>query len=125
MAQEKIRINGVDIWQPDSGLQHNFETTYSEDSTRVQSGEGHFTPLFTVEQMGYSASHIPVSEASRIIRMVIRGEPFNLHYYSLYYGSWRDGSFYVGKGQYSIGSLEDSGEYLDSLSFNMTGVNPL
>ncbi len=30
MAQEKIKINGNEIWQPDSGISHNFETTYKD-----------------------------------------------------------------------------------------------
>lgn len=47
MAQDRMRINGEDIWQPDEGLQYNTETTYTEDSTRVMTGAAHFTPLFT------------------------------------------------------------------------------
>lgn len=123
--QDTIMINGVDIWQPDSGLQSSFETTYSSDSTRVQSGKMHATPLFTVEQFSYTATDIPIAEASKIIKMVIKGFPFTLHYYSPYYEQWRDGTFRVGKGQFSIGSLEEDGERLESLSFNMTGDDPL
>lgn len=125
MAQEKIKINGNEIWQPDSGISHSFETTYTEDSTRAQTGAGYFTPIFTVEQIGYTATHIPVKEAQKILRYIIKGRPFTLRYYSLYYGGWRDGKFYVGKGNCNIGSLEDGEEFLDSLSFNMTGVDPL
>lgn len=121
-----IEINGVKIWQPDSGdLAYNFETTYTEDSTRTQDGAGHFTALFTVEQLGYSATNIPIDKASEIVRMIARGTPFNLTYYSMYYGGWRSGSFYVGKGQMSIGNVIPSKGMVSSLSFNMTGVNPL
>lgn len=123
--QDKIRINGVEIWQPDSGLQSSFETTYSADSTRVQSGKMHATPLFTVEQFSYSATDIPIKEASRIIQMVIKGFPFTLHYYSPFYGEWRDAKFRVGRGQYSIGTLKENNERLESLSFNMTGEDPI
>lgn len=123
--QDKIMINGVVIWQPDKGLQSNFETTYSSDSTRVQSGKMRATPLFTVEQFSYTATDVPIAEASKIIQMVIKGLPFTLHYYSPYYGQWRDGTFRVGKGQFSIGTLEENGERLESLSFNMTGDDPL
>lgn len=125
MTRERVKINGIDIWQPDAGLQHNFETTYTEDSTRVQSGSAHFTPLFTVEQENYTATNIPAEEASKILKQIITGKPFTLHYYSLYHTKWRDALFYVGKGQYDIGSLVDGEEYLESLSFNMTGVEPL
>lgn len=125
MSQQKIDINDVDIYQPDSGLAYNFESTYTSDSTRTQDGVGHFTPMFTVEQLGYSATGIPVAEATKIIKQIIKGKPFKLHYYSLYYGGWRDDRFYVGKGECEIGTLEDGGETLSSLSFNMTGINPI
>lgn len=125
MMQDLIRINGVDIFQPDEGLGYNFETTYTEDSTRLQSGSANFVPMFTVEQLSYQATDIPVSEATEILQMVAKGEAFTLHYYSLYYGGWRDGIFRVGKGSLNIGSLEENNETLSSLSFNMTGDNPI
>lgn len=123
--QDRIRINGLDIFQPDQGLQYNFETTYTEDSTRLQNGQANFVGMFTVEQLSYTATDIPALEASKILQQVIKGEPFTLHYFSVYYNRWRDDTFRVGKGQYAIGSLEEGGEKLSSLSFNMTGDNPI
>lgn len=123
--QEKIKINGIEIWQPDENLQNSFETTYTEDSTRLQTGEANFVPMFTVEQFSYTATNIPVAEASLILQQVIKGEPFTLHYYSVYYGCWRDDIFRVGQGQFSIGTLKENEECLESLSFNMTGDNPI
>ena len=126
MMQDLIRINGVDIFQPDEGLGYNFETTYTEDSTRLQSGSANFVPMFTVEQLNYTATDIPMEEATKILQMIAKGNDFTLHYYSVYYGGWRDGKFRVGKSSsISIGSLEDGNEKLSSLSFNMTGDNPL
>lgn len=123
--QDRIKINEVDIYQPDEGLDYNFESTYTSDSTRVQSGHGHFTPLFTVEQLGFTASNLPVSEASKILKLVAKGNYFTLHYFSLYYGIWRDDTFYVGKGSGGIKTLKINEETVEELSFNMTGVNPL
>lgn len=123
--QDKIKINGIEIYQPDSGLQSSFETTYSSDSGRVQSGVMHATPLFTVEQFSYTATDIPVEDASVIIQQIVKGESFTLHYFSPFYGMWRDDLFRVGRGQYSIGSLKENGEKIESLSFNMTGDNPI
>lgn len=125
MAQQRIDINDVGIFQPDNDLAYSFETTYTSDSTRTQDGKGHFTPMFTVEQLGYEATSIPAAEASKILREIIKGKQFVLHYYSVYYHEWRDDVFYVGKGSCKIGTLEEDGETLSSLSFNMTGVNPL
>lgn len=124
--QDLIKINGAEIFQPDSGnLGYSFETTYTSDSTRTQNGEGHFTPLFTVEQLSYKATDVPAKEVAKILQSVALGKKFTLHYYSLFYGGWRDGEFYVGKGQSNFSRLVLNDERVDSLSFNMTGVNPL
>lgn len=123
--QDTIKINDIEIFQPDEGLKSSFETTYSEDSTRLQSGEANFVPLFTVEQFSYSASNIPVKEASVILQQIIKGESFKLHYFSPYYGTWRDGVFRVGQGQFEIGSVKEYEEIISFLTFNMTGDNPL
>lgn len=123
--QEKIKINGVDIFQPDEGIGYSFETTYSEDSVRVQSGLMNAVSYFTIEQLSYQATDIPIKKATEIIRMIAKGEAFTLHYYSLFYGGWRDGKFRVGKGSLNIGTLEEGNEKLSSLSFNMTGDYPL
>ena len=122
--QDTIKIDGKDIYQPDEDMSYNLETTYTNDSGRVQTGAGYFTPMFTVEQYGYTATHVPVADASQILKLVI-GRNFTLHCFSPYYGVWRDTTCYVGKGDSKIGTLEDSGEYISSLSFNMTGVDPI
>lgn len=123
--QQFIKINGFVIKQPDSGLSYNFETTYREDATRSLAGKLYADPLFTVEQLGYTATHVSLGEMTQILSAVATGRAFTLHYFSPYYGMWRDGQFRVGKGQLSIGSLEENGEYYDELSFNMTGDDPL
>ena len=123
--QDTIKINGIEIYQPDEGLQSSFETTYTSDSTRVQSGVMHATPLFTVEQFSYSATDVPIEDVKIILQQIIKGNPFTLHYYSPFYGRWRDDIFRVGKGQYSIGSLKADEEKIETLSFNMTGDNPI
>lgn len=118
-------MNGTAIWQPDEGIDYNFETTYTSDTKRVTVGVLKATPLFTVEQLGYTATEIPIPEATRILQIVAKGHPFTLFYYSLYYGAWRSDTFRVGKGQCSIGRLNLDDMTLKSLSFNMTGDNPL
>lgn len=123
--QDKIKMNGIEIRQPDEGLGYNFETTYTEDSTRVQSGVGHFTPMFTVESFSYEAAWLTVEEMKTILQIITKGGNFTLHYFSPYYGTWRDAPFYVGQGSLSIGRLNEDRERYESLSFNMIGVNPI
>ena len=125
MAQEYITMNGIKIFQPDEGLEYNFTTTYTENSKRTQKGAGHFTPLFTVEQFGYTATDVPLDEASKIMKIVAKGKPFTLHYLSLYYGKWVDNKFYVGKGSLDIKRLKIVNGKVNKLSFSMTGVNPI
>lgn len=125
MAQDKLKLNGAVVKQPDRGLGYDFETTYTEDSARVQNGILHITPLFTVEAFSYTASYLTESEMSQILRAVAKGGQFTLHYRSPYYGGWRDNPFYVGKGSLSIGCWLEDEERYESLSFNMIGVNPL
>lgn len=121
---QKILINGVEIWQPDEGISYDFETTYSDDTQRVITGPLVETPLFTVEQLGYEATNIPISAATAILQMVV-SQRFSLTYFSLYYGGWRTDTFYVGKGGARIGHLNPADMVLESLSLNMTGVNPI
>lgn len=123
--QKKYMINDKEIWQPDEDLSYDFATTFTEDSTRDMSGVGHFTPLFTVEQNGYSAKHIPICEVKKILKMIVGGKPFTLYYFSPYYGEWRTDWFYVGQGNLTVGSVEADRENISQLSFNMTGINPI
>lgn len=125
MAQNYIKINSAVIKQPDAGLGYSFETTYTADTTRTQDGALHASPMFTVEQFNYSASNLTVSEMSTILQAIAGGNTFTLHYFSPYYGAWRDDTFYVGKGSLKIGRLNESNETFDELSFNMQGVNHL
>lgn len=124
MAQQKYKINDVEIFQPDSDLGWDFETTYTGDSARTQDGVGHFSEMFTTESFQYQAFHVPVGEFSKMARMIV-GKKFNLYAWNPYFGLWMTHRCYVGKGSMNIGSLEENGEYYSSISFNMVDINPL
>lgn len=126
MAKQIFMINDdVNTVQPDEGLKYDFETTYTEDTVRVQSGVMYITPLFTVESYGYSRKDLTADEMKLMLQKIAKGRPFKVHYFSAYYGAWRDDYFYVGKGSLTVGSWKQNDEKFDSLSFNMVGVNPL
>ncbi len=125
MAQEYIKLNGVVIRQPDEGLGYDFETTYTEDSTRMLNGTLYASAMFTVESFSYTASWLTREEMRTILQIVARGKPFTLRYLSPYYGAWRDGRFYVGKGSLAVGRWNEEEERYESLSFNMIGVDPI
>lgn len=122
---EYIKMNGTKIYQPDEGLEYKFTTTYTENSKRTQSGKGHFSPLFTVEQYGYKATNVPSAEVSKILKIIAKGKKFTLHCFSLYQNKWIDAPFYVGKGDLNIKNVSAESGIVGELSFNMTGVNPI
>lgn len=124
MTQQKYLINGVEIWQPDQDLDWNYETTYTEDSTRTQDGVGHFTEMFTTESFAYQASHVPVAEWAKMAQMII-GRKFDLYAWNPYFGRWMTMRCYVGKGTLNIGTLEEGHERYSSISFNMVDIHPL
>lgn len=123
--QEYIKINGTVIAQPDTGLGYDFETTYTEDTTRVQNGTLHLSPLFTVESFSYERGDLTKEQMTTILQLIAKGGSFTLHYFSPYYGIWRDDEFYVGKGSLKVGRLNEEDERFDGLTFNMIGVNPI
>lgn len=125
MAQELIKINNTIIRQPDEGLGYSFETTYSEDTSRTQSGNLVMSPMFTVEAFEYEATTLTAEEVRTILQFIAKGQKFNLRYFSPYYGEWRTDEFYVGQGSMEIGRLNTETERFDSLSFSMIGVNPI
>ena len=107
-----------------AGIPIEIRCSYEENRTFLQDYLTENAPLFTVEQLGYQASWIPVEAASAILQMVI-GVNFQLTYFSPYFGAWRTAEFYVGKGSMNIGRLNPEDMVLESLSFNMQGVNPI
>lgn len=124
MAQQKITIDGVEIWQPDADLEWNYETTYTSDSTRSQSGEGVFTEMFTTQSFAYAATDVPADEVKKLLQLVV-GRKFQLHCFCPYFGTWITATCYVGQGTLSVHTIEQGGERMSSVSFNMIDVHPL
>lgn len=124
MAQDRYLFDGYDIVQPDKGLGYEFETTYSSDTTRIMSGGLHETALFTVEQLQFKASGVPLAKVAQLLQTVV-GRRFTFHYLSAYYGTWRTDTFYVGKQSLNIGEVREGTELIDEISFNIVGVNPV
>lgn len=125
MAQNYITINGVKIRQPDEGLGYDWETTYSEDSKRTQRGKLTTSRLYTVESFSYEATNVTAEEMKTLLQLLLKGEFFTLHYWSPYYGQWRDDQFYVGRGGIAVSRLNEAEECYESVSFNMIGRNPV
>ena len=124
MAQEKIKINGELIYQPDEELLWSYETTYTPDSTRTLCGEGHFTEMFTTESFAYAASHMPTDEWAKLSRMIV-GKKYDLYAYNPHFGKWMTMRCYTGEGSLKVKTLTEGGERFASVSFSMIDVMPL
>ena len=117
--------DGVQIAQPDKGLGFNFETTYTEDSGRIQDGSAIVAPLFTVKSYSYSRAHPSTAEVAQILSYIVEGGKFDMYAFDPVSASWGWDTYYVGQGSMSIGYLDpDTGHY-DSFAFNVIGVNPI
>lgn len=113
------------ILQPDEGIQYSFESTYQEDTKRVQAGSLEAFPMFTVEQYSYKATDVSPADSSEILKIILNGHNFEAFLYSPYFGHWVVVKTYVGKGSLQIGTIQASSERMTELSFNFTGVHPV
>lgn len=124
MAQNVIKINDTEIWQPDRDMAWSYEVTYTPDSARAQDGTGYFTEMFTTESFAYSATDIPVEEARKILRRIV-AKKYSLFVFNPFFGKWMTVKCYTGQGSLNIGTLEEDGETISSLSFNAVDIVPL
>ena len=124
MAQEYIKFNDTIIHQPEE-FTESFASTSTSDSGRTQDGVMHNTTMFTVESFAFKATNMHPWEASQIMQMIVGQQRFKAHYFSPYYGTWRDDYFYVSQGSISAVSVKSGVENLTDLSFNMICINPL
>ncbi len=130
MPQQKIKFSsdGGSTWttiaQPDK-LGYSFETTYTEDSGRVQSGKATVSPMFTVEAFSLGYEFLTLAEAYTIIQFILKGGKIKVQYPSVYYNGWRTGEFYVGRGSTNWGTILVGEEIVEDFQFNLVGVNPI
>lgn len=118
--------DGTKIAQPDGGsLGFNFETTYTEDSGRVQSGNAIVAPMYTVISYSYSRAHPTVDEVAQILSFVARGKTFEMYAFNPVTKAWGWDKYYVGKGSMELGYLNNTTGHYDSFSFNAVGVNAI
>lgn len=132
IAKNEIRLrqcgdtgDGVKIAQPDSGMGYNYETTYSEDSGRLQTGVSVVAPLFTVKSYAYSKTHPTVAEVAQILDYIVKGNKYDLYVFDPLTADWGWDTYYTGQGSMTLGYLTADGGHYDSFSFNAVGVNPI
>lgn len=129
MSQNYIKIGSSTsdmkiIHQPVSGMQWDFETTYTSDSNRSKSGIGYFTEMFTVQSYSYDGKDLTVEDMSQILQLIV-GKQYYLQAFSPYSGKWETLKCYTGQGSLNISTLKESDETYESLSFNAVAIKPL
>jgi hypothetical protein len=125
--QDRIKIDGWDAAQP-SEYKYSVETTSTEDSGRVMSGTQYDTPMFTVEAFDVVYKNLSAKTCSELLKRIVKkpGKPyFTLHYFSPYYGVWRNAQFGVSQGTLNIQSLEKGDENVSEVSCRFVGRYPL
>lgn len=117
--------DGVEIAQPEQGMNYSYETTYTEDSGRVQSGVALVVPMFTVKSYSYTRTHPTVAQVAQILSFIAGGGKYEMYAFNPKTGSWGWDVYYTGKGDMAIGYLSPDGGHYDGFSFNAVGVNPI
>lgn len=117
--------DGTIITQPDSGLQFSYETTYTEDSGRVQSGVAIVAPMFTVKAYAYTKTQPTTAEVSAILDFIAKGGKFDMYCFNPKTAAWGWDTYYVGQGSMAIGELDPTTGTYSSFTFNAIGVNPI
>lgn len=121
--QDRIKFNGVEIRQPDS-FQAVLSTTSTDDSTRDMALEMHNTPIGTIEGYDLKWSNIPAGEMAIILKQVLNKPSFDVHYFDIITGKWRDAAFNASNFNSPAYTLEDGEELWDELTINIRGVKP-
>ena len=130
MAQNKyiFAVDSNDEYTPNRQpieVQFNLATTSTSDSGRNQFGYATNNVLFTVEAYKITFPKLDKTDMSGILQ-AIKGKPsFKFHYFSPYYGSWRDDYFYVANIESTKVFVKDDYEWINGLTFQITGVNPV
>lgn len=125
--QHRITIDGWNDAQP-SDYSYLIETTSTADSGRVMVGVQYDTPMFTVEAIDVVYRNLSIANTSALLKRIVKkpGKPyFSLHYFSPYYGAWRDAEFGVSQGTLKIKSLEEGDENVSEVSCRFVGRYPL
>lgn len=117
--------DGTEIAQPERGMGYSYETTYTEDSGRVQSGAAIVAPMFTVKSYSYTRTHPTVAQVAQILSFINGGGKYEMYAFNPKTGAWGWDVYYTGKGDMSIGYLTSDGGHYDSFAFNAVGVNPI
>lgn len=121
--QDRIKFNGVEIRQPDS-FQAVLSTTSTEDSIRDMALQMHNTPIGTIEGYDLKWTNIPATDMVEILRQVLNKSSFDVHYFDIITGEWRNADFYASNFNAPAYTLEDGMELWDELTINIRGVKP-
>ena len=133
MEKFMIRPQGSTKWytprQPISGTVAEVEKTYTADSGRNYAGEAIIKVQFMVEKFTWEVRDLTLADCALLAQLVMGRDNeldrFEIHYVSAYYGGWRDAWFYVGKGSFQIGQVNNNTGIIDKVSFNCIGVYPV
>ena len=125
--QQHLKFGTYTAPEPDKdgGYTLALATTSSSNSGRSLKGNMKNVPLFTVEAYDLKWTYLSAAAFAQILQQVVGKAEFDFYHYNIYRARWETGKFYAANYNSPIISLVEGEEYVDELSFQVTGVNPL
>lgn len=125
MAQQRYRFNGYEPIRQPTSVEFSYAVTSTADSGNNQYGVMKNVVMFTKEAYKITFERLKSDEVSEIMQRVLGRGSIEFYYYSPHYGRWRTDQFYVANLNGQIATVKEGKEGSKSLSFQITGINPI
>ena len=125
--QNHLMIGTYQVPDPDEdGYHPSLVTTKSSNSSTTMRGVTKNAVLYVKEKYSLKWTDLKASVLYEILKQISGKQSFDFFYYSPYLGKWRTAKFYVtGDISYPTIRLNDGGETIDSLSFEVESIDPI
>ena len=125
MAQNKYSFGGYTPDRQPIKVTPKFAVTSTEESGRVQTGQMLNTPMFTVASYQIEFGKMTGEDLGKLLAKIVGKSSFTFHHFDVFNNQWADAQFYAANIDCSNVYIKDGKETVDSLSFQVTGINPV
>lgn len=125
MAQNKYSFNGYIPNRQPIKVTPQLATTSTEESGRVQTGLMYNTTMFTVIAYDIEFGKIDGEDLAGILSAIVGKPSFAFHHFNVFKNRWETSQFYAANIDCSELKVKDGKEFVESLSFQVTAINPI
>lgn len=126
MAQQHLKFGTYEAPDPDEdGYQEQYAVTSTSSSGRTMRGKMLNTVMFTVVAYNLKWTDISVEVANSILSQIMGKNSFDFHHYNVKSKKWETSQFYVSNITDPFRRLNEGGERLSELSFQVTSIDPV